>query len=335
VNTDGGGDFTSLNAAIVWLYNNYPDLVASNIRAKIICMGTTADNTDVNTTGSSTDQFHYIHIVADDNYRFKGIPNLTMLYKRSAFVPSGPKHLFIEGIQLNQGMYAFGGRAYLIVDCYVSSTATNSQGNFINSILEVSTTLTTAYFYPSLMNCTIVNITPSNGVVPRIDFAMNCIAVGAQWFTGTNRWYYNLGITTSLNGAISLYCKYSQTVQFVNSSQNDYRLSMSDTAAKLQGVYAGSYLEGALDVELKVRAAKSSCGAHEPYLEKLETLYGVEVLSTGPNLVPDTLYGIDSLMITKQLLETLYCGAEDLYRGALSGRILIGVQKKTSRIYRI
>jgi hypothetical protein len=335
VNTDGGGDFTSLNAAIVWLYTNYPDLVASNIRAKIICMGSTADNTDVSTTGSTTDQFHYIYIVAHDNYRFKGIPNLAMLYKRSVLLISETKHLFIEGIQINQGSYSPGGLPYLVVDCYISSAANICYGYLINSILQLSTTNTSSNFYASLMNCTIVNTTPSSGVIPRLYFSVNCIAVGARLFTGTNFWYYNLGVITNLTQGISLYCKYSQTIQFVNSSQNDYRLSMSDTAAKLQGVYAGSYLEGALDVELKVRAAKSSYGAHEPYMEKLETLYGAEVLTSAPNLVSDTLYGIDSLIITKQLLETLYCGAEDLYRGALSGRILIEVQRKTSRIYRI
>jgi hypothetical protein len=183
------------------------------------------------------------------------------------------------------------------------------------------------------MNCTIVNTTPNNGVIPNLYFSINCIAVGA-WAYAAFPWYYNLGIITNL-GILSLYPKYNQSIQFVNSSQNDYRLSISDTAAKMQGVYAGSYLEGALDVELKVRAAKSSYGAHEPYKEDLETLYGTEVLSAVPNLVSDTLYGIDNLIIAYQMMETLYCGAEDLYRGALSGRILIGVQKKTSRIYRI
>jgi hypothetical protein len=332
VNTDGGGDFTSLNAALVWLYNTYPNLPGSNIRAKFICMGTATDSTNVTTTISVTSSCHYIHVVADDRYRFKGVPNLTKLYKRSSIGSGGWYHLIVEGIQIDAGAGSLPGNC-LAIDCYLSSNASSLSGNYVNSILVLSTTNTNAYVGRSLMNCTVVN-TAANGVIPNLGVSINCIATGAV-INSINRWYYTLGAVTNYSsGVTSLYCKYGQTVAFRNPSQNDYRLSWSDTAAKYQGIYTGAYFEDVVDVELQPRLIRTSYGADEACVDYSETLYGLDVSWKERGLILDSLRGLDNLN-NRAVSETLYCVAEDIYRGALSGRILIRVQKKTSRIYRI
>jgi hypothetical protein len=329
VNTDGGGDFTSLNAALTWLYNNYVSLVQSNIRAKFICMGAATDNTNVTTSISSTDPIHYIHIVAHDDYRFRGIPNLTNLYKRSAFsIPTG-YHLIIEGIQVNQGTTPTT-ESFLAMECYISIGGC-PRYNCVNSIIELSSVGSYDYSLHSFINCTVVN-TEDNGLIPELRFGVNCIHVGSV-LSSSNRWYYTLGAVTNYSsGVTSLFGKYGETVTFKNASQNDYRLSWNDTAAKNQGIYAGSYLEDIVDVELYKRTVRSSYGADEPCAEYTESLYGSEAILWAPTIV-DNLHGADSLGI-RGPLEVLYCHADDVYRGALSGRILIRVQKKTSRIYR-
>jgi hypothetical protein len=183
------------------------------------------------------------------------------------------------------------------------------------------------------MNCTVVN-TAASGVIPDLRVSINCIATGAVINT-PNRWYYTLGAATNYSsGVTSLYCKYGQTVAFKNPSQNDYRLSWSDTAAKYQGIYTGAYSEDVVDVELRPRLIRTAYGADEPCVDYYETLYGLDVSWKIKGLILDSLRGLDNLN-NRAVLETLYCVAEDIYRGALSGRILIKVQKKTSRIYRI
>jgi len=330
VNTDGGGDFTSLNAALAWLYSTYPNLVTSNIRAKFICMGTTTDSTNVTTTISTTDPRHYIHIIADDNYRFKGVPNLTKLYKRSAMTIGATLHVILEGIQIAQGTSSLS-KAVLAIDCYISNSASIQYGHYINSMIILSTTNTGAYFNNSIMNCTVIN-TAANGVIPCLGPCINYIAIGAV--VSTNYWYYTLGAVTNYSsGVISLFCKYGQSIAFNNSSANDYRLSWSDTAAKYQGIYTGSYLEDVVDVELYPRVIPSSYGADEACAQYVETLRGADILFK-PKFFRERLYGIDSLG-TRKVLETLYSVSENIYRGALSGRILIRVQKKTLRIHRI
>jgi len=331
VNTDGGGDFTSLNSALYWLYTTYPNLVTSNIRAKFICMGTTTDSTTVSGSQSTTDQHHYIHIVAHDDYRFKGIPNLTNLYKRSTVKIDSYYDVILEGIQINQGPWdvLYG----LVIDCYVSSGTGFQWANYVNSIIELSnTTATSGWIKNPAMNCTIVN-TVTGGVIPHLNISINCIAIG-EVINPNSRWYYALGVATNYNSEfISLFGKYNQTITFKNTSAKDYRLEWSDTAAKCQGIYTGSYLEDILDVELEPRVIRTSYGADEICIRCGETLHGAET-SFKPKWFTDTFYGADNLSFRK-VLETLYCLVKDIYRGALSGRILIRVQKKTLRIHRI
>ena len=331
VNTNGGGDFTSLNAAFVWLYNNYPNLVTSNIRAKFVCKGSTADNTDVNTTISTTDPRHYIHVVADNDYRFRGVPNLAMLYKRSSITVSNGKHVILEGIQITQSDGLSG--AFLIIDCYVS-TGSNSWvwGNYINSIIILNTTSTTAAFGNSLVNCTVINTNSSNGVLPALGVSINCIVIGVVRNIGGIE-SFALGVATNYSSPLGNYCKYSQTITFRNPSQNDYRLSWNDTAAAQQGIYTGSYLEDVVDVEEQRRPITSSYGADDPVLLYTEFLYGSDATWQAKYFV-DHLLGIDTLRLTT-VVDRLYCVIENLYRSALSGRILIRVQKKTLRIHRI
>ena len=332
VNTDGQGDFTSLNAALAWLYSNYPNLVTSNIRAKIICKGTATDSTNVTTTISTTDPVHYIHIIAHDDYRFRGVPNLTQLYKRSAIAIGDTFHIILEGIQINQGSSSLS-KSFLVIGCHVSTDTNLFYGNYINSILILSTTNTISAFLNSLLNCTVINTNSTSGVIPAAGTSVNCIVIGAvQNIAGIAS--VTLGtVSNYASGPISMYCKYGQTVAFKNPSSGDYRLSWSDTAAKWQGIYAGSYLEDVVDLERQKRPIKSSYGADEPCLEYVEVFYGADPVRRIKFLI-DYLIGAERLGV-KSLLERLYCVAEDLYRGALSGRILIRVQKKIARIYRI
>jgi hypothetical protein len=183
------------------------------------------------------------------------------------------------------------------------------------------------------MNCTVVNTTPTSGVISALGTSVNCIVIGAvKNITGTDS--VTLGTVTNYTSEpISMYCKYGQTVAFKNPSSGDYRLSWSDTAAKWQGIYAGSYLEDVVDLERQKRPMRSSYGADEPCLECIEILHGANP-ARRVKFLTDRLVGTERLGV-KRALEILYCVAEDLYRGALSGRILIRVQKKTLRIHRI
>jgi hypothetical protein len=184
----------------------------------------------------------------------------------------------------------------------------------------------------SLMNCTVINTTPTNGVIPAPGTSINCIVIGAvRHIVGTQS--TTLGTVTNYTSeSISMYCKYNQTVAFRNPSSGDYRLSWSDTAAKWEGIYAGSYLEDVVDLERQKRPMKSSYGADEPCLEYIEICHGAD--SERQKFLIDHLFGADKLGVMRAL-EILHCVAEDVYRGALSGRILIRVQKKTLRIHRI
>jgi hypothetical protein len=130
-----------------------------------------------------------------------------------------------------------------------------------------------------------------------------------------------------------MYCKYGESIAFRNPSAGDYRLTWTDTAAKHQGIYTGSYLENVVDLERQTRPVKSSLGADEPALECTENLYASEIAQLIKFLI-DHLFGLEMLGV-KKLVDKLYSLAENIYRGALSGRILIRVQKKISRIYRI
>jgi hypothetical protein len=205
-------------------------------------------------------------------------------------------------------------------------------GNYINSILILSTTNTVSAFMNSLMNCTVINTTPTYGVIPAPGTSINCIVIGAvNNIAGIAS--VTLGAVTNYSGPVSMYCKYGQTVAFRNPSSGDYRLSWSDTAAKWEGIYAGSYLEDVVDLERQKRPMKSSYGADEPCLEYIEICHGADPARRVKFLI-EHLLGADRLGV-KRALEILYCVAEDVYRGALSGRILIRVQKKIARIYRI
>jgi hypothetical protein len=332
VDTDGGGDFTSLNAALAWLYSNYPNLVTSNMRAKFICKGTASDSTDVTTTISTTDPVHYIHIIAHDDYRFRGTANVARLYKRSKISAGNTFHIILEGIQINQGTSSLS-KSCLVIRCYVIYNAATLYGNYVNSIIQTSTENTNSGVANSLMNCTIINTTPSTGVIPNLGMSINCVAVGAR-LSATVHWYLALGAVTNYSsGPVSLYNKCGETILFRNSSGYDYRLSWNDTAAKQQGIYTGSYLEGVVDVELQGRPIRSSYGADEPCLECTEISYSAESARRIKFFI-DRLIGAD-LFANRAVFERLYCVVKDVYKGALSGRILIRVQKKIARIYRI
>jgi|GEM_PF-4125945 len=331
VNTDGGGDFTSLNAAFVWLRDNYPDLITSNIRVKFICRGTTSDSTAVTATLPTTDPRHYIHVIAHDEYRFTGRPNLSNVYKRSYIqlsrpAPDAPTHVIFEGIQIDQSTVILTP-LHLFINCYLSLVSSLIYGNFVNCIIYVSTTAPNRHFYNSLMNCTIY---PSD-YLPFPSVSINCIFAGSN--SGNSNWYLTLGSATAYGARTSLYCKFSQNIIFVDPANYDYRLSWTDTAARQQGVYTGSYLEGVTDVKCLKRPPQSSYGADEPSKQCPDVLHGSDLLMRVKRFV-DWLFGYETIGYSK-VVETLYCVAESIYRGALSGRILIRVQKKTSRIYRI
>jgi hypothetical protein len=291
-------------------------------------MGTASDSTEFVGSVSTTDPRHYIHIVAHDDYRFKGIPNITQLYKRAGLRIGNPSHVIVEGIQIDQGARALSPYV-LYIYCYQRSNLADLLGSYVNSILRVETTQNVARFYNSLINCTVF----STIIVPELSVSINCIVTGSS-MNSYNFVYRALGtVTPYSSGPISLFCKYGETIVFNNPSVYDYRLSWSDTAAKCQGIYTGSYLENLEDIELQLRGIRSSYGADEAELGCAETLHGSDMASRVKFLM-DILRGLDSPGITT-VLETLYCLPEDLYRGALSGRILIRVQKKIARIYRI
>jgi hypothetical protein len=197
----------------------------------------------------------------------------------------------------------------------------------------LSTTNTEAAFGQSLINCTVINTTPTSGVIPEIMMSMNCILVGSVMSSNYSP-YLPLGVATNYSSqALSLYCKYNQSITFRDPSANDYRLSWSDTAAKAQGIYTGSYFEDIVDVDLQKRIIRSSYGADEACVEYVENLHGSDVAQLAKRVI-DSLRGTDSLQ-SRRVVEDLYCIPEKIYRGTLSGRILVTVQKKMLRLYRI
>jgi len=331
VNTDGGGDFSSLGAANAWIGNNYPNLVTANVRIKLICAGTTLDTSNFS-SNIVTDVWRYIHVVARDDFYYKGDPNGS--YFRWQPTTGAEVHVIWEGIRV----YANAPwKSYIYKNCWVGGydyTGSTWAGVYYCCLFQRGASAV-IYNYASFANSTVIQA--SGGGISRPTYwapSENCIIITSGIGGGTSAVEF-LGIAT--NGGAALTGKYSLSglsIAFVNASEDDYRLLLSDTAVARQGLRLKRIQDGDVDIEGYYRPFRVSYGMDESILVAPTEQCKGQTWESRVWLEIDICKGQDQAYLVK--LVEIICRVADLGRKVpLFGRVMIKMMKPLVKVVKL